>query len=153
MPLIKAFDASTDYEDHPVDAGVYDLRITSANVKEAGESAKRPGAKYVAFGIVVEGVDGAATIFHNMNIPWTDENPGPNGEVDEPAAQRMMSRDMRRFLRVFGVPEDVDIEEDSVVETFVGRTGKCQVTKTEAKDRDGNKTGEYRNELRLPRLA
>jgi hypothetical protein len=153
MPLIRAFDSTEDFEDKPVDSGLYDLRITSAKVKEAGDGAKRPGAKYVAIGLVVEGADGAATVFHNLNIPWTEESPGPNGEVDEPAAQRMMLRDLRRFLRAFGLPEDAPIEEDQIAETFVGMTGKCQLTKVEAKDRDGNKTGEFKNELRLPRLA
>lgn len=152
-PLIQAFSQEDSYEDQPADAGVYDLRITSAKIKEAGESAKRPGAKYIAFGIVIEGQDGAATIFENKNIPWTDDNPGPNGERDEPASVRMMLRDLRRFLKVFGIPEDADIEEEHIADTFVGATGKCAVTKVEAKDRDGQKTGEFRNELRLPRIA
>lgn len=151
MALIKAFAADENYEDKPVDAGKYYLRITSAKVKESN-SEKRPGAKYVAFGIALDGVEGAGTIFHNMNIPWTDEAPGPNNEVDEPRTQRMMLRDVRRFFKVFGIPEDAGVEEDTIADTFVGMTGQCAVTKVEAQDRDGNKTGEFRNELRLPAI-
>jgi hypothetical protein len=153
MPLIRAFDSSEDFEDKPLDAGLYDLRVTSANVKQAGDSAKRPGANYIAIGLVAEGQDGAATIWHNLNIPWTEDAPGPEGQVDEPAAQRMMLRDVRRFLRAFGLPEDAPIEEDQIAETFVGLTGRCQLTKVEARDRDGQRTGEFKNELRLPRLV
>lgn len=147
--LIQAFSADENYEDKPVDPSRYELRITSAKVKESN-SEKRSGAKYIGFGIQIEGVDGAATIFHNMNIPWTDAAPSISGQVDEPRAQRMMLRDIRRFFRVFGVPDDSEIDGDTVADIFVGLTGQCNVTKVEAQDRDGNKTGEFRNELRLP---
>ena len=142
MPLIQPMNAAEDFEDKPVDNGVYDLRITSAKVKESN-SDKRQGAKYIAFGIKIEGVDGAATVFHNLNIPL---------DTDEHTTQRMMMRDIRRFFRVFNIPEDAPIEEDTVADIFNGATGKCQVIKAEALDRDGRKTGEHRNELRLPRV-
>ena len=155
MPLIQAFSADADYEDKPVEAGRYPLRITSVKVKEAGENAKRPGAKYIAVGFAIEGADGASTLFHNFNLPWSEENPGPNGELDEPAATRMMMRDLMRFFKAFGIPNDAAIEEDTVAEQLVGLTSEsCTVTKVEQRDRDTNKPipGEFKNELRLPRV-
>lgn len=156
MPLISAFSQDQDYEDRPVDTGKYPLRITSVKVKEAGETAKRPGAKYIAVGFAIEGVDGASTLFHNFNIPWSESNPGPAGEIDEGAATRMMMRDLRRFFRAFSIPEDADLDEDTVAEQLVGMTSdSCTVVKVEQRDRDTNKPipGEWKNELRLPRLS
>lgn len=149
MPLIAAFSADDDFEDKVADAGRYPLRITSVKLKES-QSEKRPGAKYLAFGLAFDGADGFATIWHNLNIPWTDDNPSADGQVDEPRTQRMMLRDVKRFFAVFGIPLDAPLEEEHIEETFVGMTGECNVKKVEAQDRDGNKTGEWRNELSLP---
>lgn len=142
MPLIRASDLGDDFEDKPVKEGKYDLRITSSKAKTA-----KSGRRMVAVGLNVEGPegDGAATIFHNVLFPTED---------DDNAQKRRSLRDLKRFMTVFGINDDQDLDPDAedVGSNWVGSTGSCQVVQTEMQDSSGNKTGEMRNELRLPRV-
>lgn len=143
MPLIRPFDASDDFEDKQVPKGLYDLRITSAKLKEAGENAKTPGAKMINVSIAVEGVEGAATIFHTIFLP-NDEN--------DTAQNRRTMRDIRRFYAVFGLDPATEVDEENLSETFVGLTGNCAVDLEEVII-NKQKTGDMRNVLRLPKVA
>lgn len=142
-PLIKAFSADDSYEDKPVKNGKYTLRVTSAQLKESSNNPKREGAKYIAMGFSIEGQEGAATVFHNLNIPL---------ESDEPRTQRMMMRDIRRFYKAFGLTDDTELDEDDLASTLVGLTGEVQLVMEEVKDREGHATGEMRNAIRFPRV-
>ena len=139
MALIRADQLGDDLEDKVADAGPYEIRCTSAVVKKS----KKTDRDMIALGFKIEPDDGYATVWHNLNCPL---------DSDEPATVRRMLRDQKRMLTMLDIPLDTDIAEDNVAEVFVGRTGKCPLRKVEARDANDEKTGEWRNELSLPKV-
>lgn len=141
MSLIRAEELGQDLEDKVAPNGRYDLRITSAKVKKSKDGER----DMIAVAIAIEGGEGNyATVFQNVLAPK---------EADEPGTRRRMLRDWKRFMTVFGVPNNgTDIDEENASETLVGLTGNCQLVQEEMQDGNGNKTGEMRNVLRLPKI-
>lgn len=151
--LIRADEFSANLEDQVAKEGKYPLRITSAKPKLS----KKTERKMFAFGLMIEDAENNyATVFQNINFPMED---------DEPRTQKSMLRDIKRFATVFNVPLEIfvqasectteDFEETMAPElaSLAGSTGTCQVVQEEAQDASGNKTGEMRNVLRLPKIA
>ena len=157
MGLIRTEMIGEDLEDHPAKAGSYELRVTSATVKDTKGEGGKAVRKMIAVGMKVEGhdADNLSTVFHNLNTPV---------ESDAPATQRMMNRDIKRFCKVFNIPLDslAAIDETdpnasaAVAELFNGKTGKCPLKLVPNTRDDGSgkrqPTGDFHNELALPRF-
>jgi hypothetical protein len=145
MPLIKASELGEDLEDKVVPEGNYPLRITSSKAK----TSKAGDRRMVAIGMVIEGTEGegAATVWHNVLFPKDD---------DDGAATRRWMRDLKRFLTVFGLPTDQDIDpdaEDCGAEWVGATTENGHLTNVAERDSNDQPTGNRKNELRLPKIA
>lgn len=150
--LIRGDAFEQDLEDKVAKEGKYTLRITSAKPKLS----KKTDRKMFSFGLMIEGDENYATVFHNVNFPMED---------DEPRTQKSMLRDLKRFFHVFNIPTELAIQADSLANdefesvmgpelaALSGSTGDCLVVQEEAKDASGEKTGEMRNVLRLPKVV
>lgn len=151
--LIRADDFNEDLEDKVAKEGKYSLRITSAKAKLS----KKTDRKMLAFGLMIEdNGENYATVFHNVNFPIED---------DEPRTKKSMLRDIKRFFTIFHIPFEIAVRaseldtenfEDEIgpeLSSIVGEVGTCQIVQEEAQDASGNKTGEMRNILRLPKIT
>lgn len=141
MSLIRAADLGDDLEDKIADTGNYDLRCTSAKVK----TNEKNDRKYITLSFNIEDGDGSYAPIYLSLFTAIDS--------DEPSTVRRFNRDTKRALTMLGIPLDTDIDEDNVAEVFVGTTCNCRVVKVEAKDSDNNKTGDWKNEIQLPKVA
>lgn len=137
-PIIEHGELQEDVEPRVVAEGKYPLRIVSAKYKES----KDTGRGMINFAIAIEGEENAKTLFWRYMM-------GLSGDSSEYRSRRI--RDNKRFMAVFGIPMDADINTDDVASTFEGATGECMVTQVEESFND-KKTGEMINELRLPPL-
>lgn len=129
MPFISA-NLDDVSEDKPVPEGEYELTIQSWK-----EERSKAGNKMLTVIIKINDADapGASNIFHRLVLP--------NEETDREKA-RMMLLNLKRFLHVFGIPNDRGGFDP---EDFNGATGRCLVGQREYE-------GQVSNELRLPRL-
>lgn len=157
MPLIGVEDLDQDLEDKVLKPGKYNLVISSVAIKRSKKETERP---YIAAGINFADDDEAAMMYENINL-WV--------ESDEPKTQRLMARNWKRFMVLFAVPNngaelltalraahetnDFSEAESMCSQVLSGATASCQVGKEEAKDTNGNNTGEFRNKVMLPKLA
>lgn len=142
MALIRAADMGQDYEDRPVKDGEYELRIAKAEFKRNKDDTR----DLIAMMLTVEGAEGegASPINHWLSAPNDD---------DEPRTHRMIMRNLVRFLAAFGISLNNDVDFEQLAGELQGQTGKVRVVQEEAQDSEGNKTGEFRNVLRLPKIG
>lgn len=134
--LIRPDDFQQELEDRLVPEGEYELRIVKADF-----GASKSGENNVASILCsVQGPEGdnASPIGHW--IVW------PNKDADA-RANRQRTRDIKRFLTVFGWPLDQGFDPEANIADLQGAEGKCFVRQEKNKD-----TGEVYNRLRLPRL-
>lgn len=117
--------------------GEYDLRVVKCEEKKTGPQSKIPGEPMLTAMIIIEepGVE-YLPIWHNLMIPTKNT-------VEENVVRYKLN--IQRFLHTFGIAGDADGFD---TDDFAGATGRSPVVQTE-----DERSGEPRNELRLPRLS
>jgi hypothetical protein len=141
MALIRADELGQDYEDHPVADGQYELRIAKADFKRN----KKDTGNLIALMLTIEGAEGegASPINHYLSEP---------NDEDKPAGRRFKMRELKRFAKAFGIDISNGFDFENDAQALVGQTGKVRLVQEEGQDADGNKTGEMRNVMRLPKI-
>ncbi|PWT71752.1 MAG: hypothetical protein C5B59_17385 [Bacteroidetes bacterium] len=127
----------------------YDLRVVSVTSKKskAWEEAGNDSDNMIQLVIAIEDPEfpDASPIFENIMLTRPDD-----GDPKTTTFNKMALLKQRRILECLGVPYEADgWDPDDLIDA----TGRATVLKVEAEDKNGKKTGEYRNEIRWPRLA
>lgn len=141
MGIIKADELGQDYEDRPADEGEYELRIAKAEYK----ANKAETGHLIALMLTVEGQEGVSPINHWLSEPKDD---------DKPTSRRFKMREIKRFAQAFGIDisDGFPYFDENEAPHLAGSTAKVFLKKEETQDADGNKTGEFRNVMRLPKV-
>ncbi len=133
-----AFDEAKEATAAP--AGVYELQIVAADVKQTGPNSANPGRDQLVFtiGFVDQSLN-ASNIRHFGALPHPD---------DDPTKARNKALMLKRFLVAFDIPFDSNgIDLDAICFEAVGKIAEIEV---------GQDTGQdgvtVYNRLNLPRL-
>lgn len=139
MGIIRADELGQDYEDRPADEGEYELRIAKSEYKQN----KSETGHMIALMLTVDGQEGVSPVNHWLSEP---------GENDKPASRRFKMRELKRFCLAFGIDTANGFDFEEQAPHLVGSVAKVFLKKEEQQDADGNKTGEFRNVMRLPKV-
>lgn len=139
MGIIRADEIGQDYEDRPVDEGEYEVRIAKSDYKEN----KKQDGHLIALMLTIDGVEGASPLNHWLSEPKDD---------DKPSSRRFKIRELKRFCVAFGIDISNGFDYEEQAPHLVGSVAKVMLKKEETEDADGNKTGEFRNVMRLPKV-
>lgn len=124
-------------EPEAVDEGTYDLIIAAVTEKES----KNTGAPMLEIVHEIQGVDNASPIYHYLVMPK---------EGDEEKTVNFKLLNLKRYLTMAGIPFDNGGFE---VEDFFGASFSAFIVKEEMEQEDPSADPQFRNSIKVPRLA
>lgn len=114
-------------EDKPVPEGEYNLVISDAKEKN-DESGNLKGIMVIC---EIQGMDGAANVFHNISLPLPQ---------DPPEKINNKLKFIKRFVQHFKIP----VKGNQLnIQDFLGKTAKCMLNQEEY-------NGSISNKIKLP---